>query len=89
MLVLHTHSQAQTPTPTCTREESYAAEVITDYLTTWSNVYMFYKQFRHCYDGAIAEGTQDKVQLLWADKWSELPQMLALTTKDREFKNFI
>ena len=73
----------------CTREEAYAAEVVTDYLTTWDDVYRFHKQFKHCYDGAIAEGAEDKVQLLWANRWSDIPKMLALTTKDRDFKKFI
>lgn len=80
---------AQDATQACTRDEALAADVVTDYLTTWENVYSFYKQFRHCYDGAIAEGVQDKVQLLWASRWSELPKMLAFTRRDPEFKNFI
>ncbi|MDT7836905.1 hypothetical protein [Aquabacterium sp. OR-4] len=82
-------SQAHSSSSTCTREEAYAAEVVTDYLTTWDGVYRFYKQFKHCYEGAIAGGAEDKVQLLWANRWSEIPTMLALTTKDREFKKFI
>jgi hypothetical protein len=85
LLSSHAHSSSNT----CTREEAYAAEVVTDYLTTWDGVYRFYKQFKHCYDGAIAAGAEDKVQLLWANRWSDIPKMLALTTKDREFKNFI
>ena len=89
LLTSHAAVIAQTPGAACTRDEAYAAETVTDYLTTWDNVYSFYKQFKHCYDGAIAEGTQDKVQLLWANRWQELPRMLALTGKDAEFKKFI
>jgi hypothetical protein len=70
----------------CTRDEAYAAETVTDYLTSWENVYMFYKQFGHCYEGSIAEGTEDKVQLLWANHWATLPQMISLMKKDAGFK---
>lgn len=89
LLAAHMAVHAQTPDAACTRDEAYAAEVVTDYLTSWESVYRFYKQFRHCYDGAIAEGTEDKIQLLWANRWQELPRMLAFMKKDAEFKKFI
>ena len=89
-LVLHASgAAAQGSNPPCTRDEGLAAEVVTDYLSTWENVYRFYKQFGHCYDGAIAEGAQDKIQLLWAHRWSELPKMLAFTRTDPGFKKFV
>ena len=73
----------------CTQREAYAAEVVTDYLNSWGNVYLFFKQFGHCYDASIAEGAEDKIQLLWANHWSEVSQMIALTKKDPEFKAFL
>jgi hypothetical protein len=73
----------------CTQREAYAAEVNTDYLDSWANVYQFFKQFRHCYDASIAEGAEDKIQVLWATRWSAISQMIALTKKDSEFKTFI
>jgi len=73
----------------CTRDEAYAAETVVDYLNSWENVHLFYQQFRHCYDAAIAEGVQDRVQVLWADRWSELPKMVLLTQKDPQFKEFV
>ena len=74
---------------TCTQMEAYAAEVTTDYLDSWAKVYLFFKQFRHCYDASIAEGAADKIELLWSSRWSTLPQMIALTDKDADFKTFI
>jgi hypothetical protein len=73
----------------CTRDEAYAAESVVDYLTSWENVHLFYQQFRHCYDGGIAEGVQDRVQLLWSDRWSDLPKMLSLTKKEPKFNAFV
>lgn len=73
----------------CTRDQAIAAESVTDYLDSWENVYLFFKQYRHCYDGAIAEGADDKIQQLWAHRWAELPKMLALIKHDSEFKAFV
>jgi len=73
----------------CTELEAYAAESATDYLDSWDNVYIFFKQYRHCYDASIAEGAEDKIQQLWANRWPSLPEMINLTNKDAEFKSFI
>lgn len=73
----------------CTESDAYAAEVVTDYLDSWANVYQFFKQFQPCYDASIAEGAEDKIQQLWANQWSTVAQMVVLTNKDREFKSFI
>ena len=66
-----------------------AAEEATDHLHSWQDVYHFFKRYRGCYDGSIAEGAEDKIQLLWHDHWLTLPEMIALTNKDRHFKQFI
>jgi hypothetical protein len=73
----------------CTKLEAYAAETVTDYLDSWKNVYYFFKQFHHCYDGSIAEGAEDKIQELWSDHWPNIDEMVVLTTKDAKFKEFI
>lgn len=73
----------------CTRDEAYAAETVVDYLNSWEIVHLFYGQFRHCYDGAIAGGVQDRMQFLWADRWDELPKMVALTKKEPGFSAFV
>ena len=89
VLATHTTVRAQTLNAECTQEDAHAAEVVIDYLTTWDNIHRFYSQFKQCYDGAIAGSVQDKVQLLWANRWQQLPRMLALTRKDAEFRSFI
>ena len=73
----------------CTQLEAYAAETVTDYLDSWGNVYTFFKQFRHCYDGAIAEGAQDRIYVLWSRQWHRLPTMISLAQRDPEFKDFL
>ena len=74
---------------TSSRDEAYAAETVIGYLNSWKNIHLFYKQFRHCCDGGIAEGVQDRMQLLWADRWSEQPKMVALTEKEPDCNAFV
>ena len=69
--------------------DAKSAEEATDQLHSWHNVYQFFKRYRNCYDGSVAEGAEEKIQLLWADHWSTLPEMIALTNKDRAFQKFI
>lgn len=73
----------------CTQREAISAESVTDYLDSWRNVYLFFKEFRDCYDAAIAEGAEDKIQYIWTENWSSLPEMISLVNKDPEFKKFI
>lgn len=73
----------------CSRFEAFAAESVTDYLDSWSNVYLFYKQYNHCNDGSISEGASDKIELLWFEHWDLLPEMQKIASSDPEFKEFL
>lgn len=70
----------------CTKTAAKAADAAIDDLENWAAVYRFYKRFGRCYDASIAEGVNDKVQLLWANHWETLPNMLAYTANDSGFK---
>jgi hypothetical protein len=85
MLALSNPSKADV----CSEREAFAAETVTDYLDSWDNVHLFFEQFRKCYDAAIAEGANDKIQQLWSNYWSELSIMVKLTQEDPAFKSFI
>jgi hypothetical protein len=80
---------AQLEARKCTTAEAVAAEAATDNLTNWANVHRFFRQFGHCYDGAIAGNGSDRIQTLLADRWSELPQLLKYMSEDSQFKQFI
>ena len=73
----------------CTKMEAYAAESVTDYLDSWKSVQRAFRDFGHCDDGAIAEGFDEAISLLWANKWRNLPEMLKYTKENKEFKAFI
>lgn len=73
----------------CTQVEAYAAESVTAYLDSWKNVKLAFKSFGHCDDGAIGEGFDEAISLLWANQWRKLPEMLEYTKDNKEFKAFI
>lgn len=60
----------------CDERQAYAAETVTDYLDSWQNVTYFYKEFRRCDDGGVAEGVSDAVAKLLAQQWQLLPELL-------------
>jgi hypothetical protein len=73
----------------CTQMEAYAAESVTDYLDSWENVNQAFKEFGHCDDGAIAEGFDEAISLLWANQWQKLPEMIKYSKESRTFKAFV
>lgn len=62
---------------------------MTAYLDSWKNVKLAFKSFGHCDDGAIGEGFDEAISLLWANQWRKLPEMLEYTKDNKEFKAFI
>ena len=73
----------------CDRQEAYAAETVVDYLSSWDDVYRFFGQFQSCYDASIAEGVNDRIYKLLADKWDNLSAMLAFADSDPAFRDFM
>lgn len=73
----------------CTKLEAYAAEAVSAYLDSWKNVHRAFTEFGHCDDGAIAEGFDEAISLLWAKQWQDLPQMLSYTEKNEDFRGFV
>ncbi len=73
----------------CTSPEAVSAATASDHLANWTEVHRFYQQFGHCFDGAVAGNASDKIQVMLAERWSELPQLLKYTSEDSQFKQFI
>ena len=73
----------------CTSTEAVSAATAADHLDNWTNVHRFYQRFGHCFDGAIAGNASDKIQVMLAERWSELPQLLKYLSEDSQFKRFI
>src|SRR5437868_8769919 len=73
----------------CTQAEAARAEKEADSLKDWDQVYRSYKLFSHCDDGGIAEGYSDSLTKLLADEWKGFNRLLALTNRNRKFRDFV
>lgn len=80
---------ASGPQTICTREQAIKAEAEAEKLTDAKSIYRFYKRFRHCDDGAIAEGYSDSVVRLLAHNWGEMERLNEFTSSDKQFERFI
>lgn len=73
----------------CTRQDAMIAEKEADSLRTWKQVFAAYDRYRHCDDGAIAEGYSASIAALLADRWDELEELLTLTHAHPNFETFV
>ena len=73
----------------CSRVDEQKAEAIAARLSDWNQIYDAFERFRHCDDGAIAEGFTDSIVRLLASHWGSLPQAAALGQRDPVFRRFL
>ncbi len=73
----------------CVERDGYTAEVVTDYLDSWKNVTQFYKVFKKCDDGGVAEGVSDAIARLLSQKWYRLPELIEEIAKTPGLDSFI
>ena len=79
------HSDA----PTCSPAQAQAADAMVDRLDDWAAVDDFFKAYRRCDDGGIAEGSSDAIAQLLADRWQTLPQLQALIRREPALQPFV
>lgn len=73
----------------CTKEEAINAENESTSLKDWDSVYVSFKRYKHCDDGAIGEGYSDTIGRLLAHDWNHIHNLSRLTLKDKQFEAFI
>jgi hypothetical protein len=73
----------------CTKADAIEAERSVSRLNNWEDIYKSFKRFRHCDDGAIAEGYSDSIVHMLANRWNELKMLIKLTSSDKEFYSFV
>ena len=87
LLLLSNAAIAQTAE--CSSRDAYAADSVVDYLDSWHNANLFYRQFKACDDGGIAEGVSEKIAQLLVNQWSKLDELLVISSHDPAFKTFV
>src|SRR4030042_5394178 len=73
----------------CTKAEAIEAESSASLLNCWSDIYKSFERFRHCDDGAIAEGYSESVVRMLAFHWDQLEELSKLSSLDRDFFTFV
>lgn len=73
----------------CTRADEIAALKMAGMLREWREVSAAFQRYRHCDDGAIAQGFTDSIVRLLALRWETLPEMAVLAEKEPEFRSFV
>jgi hypothetical protein len=73
----------------CVRAEAIEAESSVSRLGNWEDIYKSFKRFRHCDDGAIAEGYSDSIVRMLANRWNRLETLIKLTSSDKDFYTFV
>ena len=73
----------------CSRKQAMAAEDVADRASSWDDLYRFYRKYKHCDDGAIAEGFDGSVTRLLERNWKEKKKIASLINKDKGFRVFV
>jgi hypothetical protein len=76
-------------TDACPRELAMKAESEASTLETWQAVFVSYKKYKQCDDGAIAEGYSSSIATLLADHWEDIGQLTRLSNQDTGFRKFV
>jgi hypothetical protein len=73
----------------CSERQATAADAMVDHLDSWSKVNTMLKQYGHCDDGGIAEGTSEAIARLLVDHWERLPQLGKLIRHNPSLQAFV
>jgi hypothetical protein len=60
-----------------------------DRLGSWAEVHASYQRYKHCDNGAIAEGYSSSVASLLASHWSSLGELDTFVKRDARFESFV
>lgn len=73
----------------CTRQDAMRAEEEASVLQKWDEIYLSYKRFKQCDDGAIAEGYSSSIQDMFLKEWTSSRELFSLIKRDAGFLDFI
>jgi hypothetical protein len=82
-------SAAAAQTDACPRELGLNAESEASTLETWQSVFVSYKKYKQCDDGAIAEGYSSSIATLLSDHWEDIGQLTRLSNQNTRFNKFV
>jgi hypothetical protein len=89
LLLVSVAGTAHSQVPGCTAAQAQRADQGIDRLHTWGSLYTWYKNYRHCDDGVMAEDYSEAVARVLVDHWSTLPRLAQLGKRDPPSKNLL
>jgi hypothetical protein len=88
-LVLSAGSASASSPKSCPTELAMKALDEASTLKTWQAVFISYKKYKLCDDGAIAEGYSSSVATLLADHWQDIGGLIKLGNENPSFRSFV
>lgn len=82
-------AHAKPQTTQCTPAQAEAADQSVDSLDDWGTINVYFKKYRQCDDGSIAEGSSEAVARLLVDHWETLPTLVSLMGPNQPLKPFV
>jgi len=76
-------------TKTCPQDQAMKAMSEASNLKTWDEVFKSYRKYKHCDDGAIAEGYSASVAYLLASRWTDIETLVRLSNANPYFRRFV
>jgi len=73
----------------CPTSKAEQAETQAGLVRSWGALYSWYKEYRACDDGVIAETSSAAVGNLLAAHWNDLPALGRLARTDTTFRQFV
>jgi hypothetical protein len=73
----------------CTLDQSNQAEQTIGGLSTWDQVFVSFKYYKQCDDGAVAEGYDDKIVSLLVSHWDTFDDLQRLAADNPSFEEFV
>jgi hypothetical protein len=88
-LILSGNSVGQDRNRVCTTTEAQRAEAEAETLRSWDALYVSFRRYAQCDDGAIAEGYSESVARILVGHWSKLNRLALVSDKDHAFRRFV
>jgi hypothetical protein len=76
------------PNGACTQQRYAEADDAVRGLQSWAAAFDFYRRYRGCDEGYVAEGVSERIGRLTADHWESLAELDRLGSRDAGFERW-
>lgn len=73
----------------CSQKEAQEAEEDSGIVRSWEQSYLLFQRYKHCDDGAIAEGFSESISVLLSAHWTDISSLGKTIKFDPSFYKFV